>query len=242
MTSLVAPPRFRTKAAVLKAVPPPEPGERFVFDDVDWSFYEQVLRAVGDRRIFVTYFRGILEVMSPSYEHDWSAERLSMLIRIVCDELDVEVVGAGSTTFRRRRVSAGLEPDRGFYIGNVKAILGKRRIDLNSDPPPDLAIEVEISRRIGERQSVYEALRVPELWRYSRRGLRVLQLSVTGRYLEQGHSAAFPALPLEQVHHFVQMGWEMDDVTWGRAVRRWIRRNLRKGRSGRRRSRTRGDA
>src|ERR671913_122810 len=106
MTSLAAPPRSRAKAAAPKAVvPPPEAGERFVFDGVDWKFYEQVLRAIGDRRIFVTFFRGTLEVMSPCYEHDWSAERLSMLIRIVSDELDVEVVGAGSTTFRRRRVS-----------------------------------------------------------------------------------------------------------------------------------------
>ena len=224
MTALVAPRRAKPKATPSE----PEARERFVFEEVDWKFYEQVLRAVGDRRVFVTYYRGRLEVMSPSYEHDWYAERLASLVSILGDELNVENVGGGSTTFRRRRASAGLEPDRCFYIRNVAAVLGKRRIDLNVDPPPDLAIEVEISRRLGERVSVYEALRVPELWRYNGRVLRVLELRDDGTYVERDRSIAFPTLPLEQVHRFMQMGWEMGNVEWGRAVRDWVRRNLRK--------------
>jgi Uma2 family endonuclease len=230
MTAILAPPKPKAKTVL----PKPEARERFVFEQVDWKFYEQVLRAVGDRRIFVTYYRGTLEVMSPSYEHDWYAARLALLVRILGEELGVEHVCGGSTTFRRRQVSAGLEPDNCFYIRNVGAVLGKHRIDLNVDPPPDLAIEVEISHRLGERVSVYEALRVPELWRYNGRMLRVMELGEEGRYTERDHSIAFPTLPLAQAHRFLQMGWEMGDLEWGRTLRAWVRRNLHKAKSRRR--------
>jgi Uma2 family endonuclease len=208
--------------------------DRFVFTDVDWRFYEQVLRAANERRIFVTYYKGTLEVMSPSYEHDASGELLATLVRIVATELKVPHKGAGSTTFRRRRVQAGLEPDRCFYIRNVSALRGKRQIDLNVDPPPDLAIEVEVSQRLGVRVNVYQALRVPELWRYDGRSLRVFELGEAGTYVERDRSVAFPDLPLEEVHRFVQMGWDMDELEWDRTVRRWVRRNLRKAKPRRR--------
>jgi Uma2 family endonuclease len=67
-------------------------------------------------------FQGTLEVMSPSYEHDVNGELLATLVRIVATELGVEHLGAGSFTLRRRRVKAGLEPDRCFYIRNLKVI------------------------------------------------------------------------------------------------------------------------
>ena len=232
MTSALVRPPARSRPTPVE----PEPEERIVFHDEDWKFYDQVLRAVNEKRIFVTYYRGTLEVMSPSYEHDGNGEILATLVRIVATELEVDHKGAGSVTLRRRRVQAGLEPDRCFYIRNVKTLRGKRAIDLDVDPPPDLAIEVEWSRRMGERTNVYEALRVPELWRYDGRALRVFRLGDDGRYVEVDHSIAFPSLPLDQVHRFVQMGWEMGELEWGRAVRRWVRRNLKKSRPRRRAS------
>jgi Uma2 family endonuclease len=230
MTAILAPPRVQSNPATVQ----PDRVERFVFTDVDWQFYEQVLRAVNEQRIFVTYYKGTLEVMSPSYEHDASGGLLALLVRIACTELGVPHNGAGSVTLRRRRVQAGLEPDRCFYIRNVSALRGKRHLDLNVDPPPDLAIEVEVSQRLGVRVNVYEALRVPELWRYDGRSLRVFELGDEGTYVERDRSVALPDLPLEQVHQFVQMGWDMDELEWDRAVRQWIRRNLRKRKSRRR--------
>jgi Uma2 family endonuclease len=236
MTAMLAPPRSKPETPK-ERVAPSEPGceDRFVFTDVDWQFYDHVLDAANKRRIFVTYYKGMLEVMSPSYEHDGSGELLAALVRIVATELKVPHKGAGSTTLRRRRVQAGLEPDRCFYIRNVSAIRGKRQIDLNIDPPPDLAIEVEMSRRLGERVNVYEALRVPELWRYDGQSLRVFELGEARTYVERDRSIAFPDLPLEQVHRFVQLGWDMDELEWDRTVRTWIRRNLRKAKGRRRR-------
>lgn len=233
MTAMLSRPPMPAAAADL---PTDGEGERFVFHDVGWDFYEQILRAVGDRHVFVTYYRGMLEVMSPSYEHDTAAEILALFVRILARELKVPHKGAGSTTLRRRLVRAGLEPDHSFYIRHVAAIIGRRRINLNVHPPPDLAIEVEVSRRLAERVAVYEALRVPELWRYDLERLRVFELQ-PGGYVERDRSIAFPTLPLDEVHRFVEMSWNMEELEWDKAVRAWARRRLVKPKPRRRRSR-----
>jgi len=86
----------------------------------------------------------------------------------------------GSTTFRRRDLEAGIEPDRCFYIQNQPALRGKRTLDLSIDPPPDLAIEVEISERLLDRVGIYERLGVPELWRNDGKRSRVMLLGRGG--------------------------------------------------------------
>src|SRR5215210_880041 len=104
--------------------------EQFVFDDADWRFYELILRKLRDRRVFVTFDGERLEVMSPSFRHDVSAERLGTLVRHVLNHLRVPFVGAGSFTLKQRKVSRGLEPDRCFYIRSVASVQGRQEVDL----------------------------------------------------------------------------------------------------------------
>lgn len=219
MTAALAPSRDARPVTVDDG--PPE--QRFVFRNVDWPFYDRVLRAVGDRRVFVTYREGTLEMMTTSFEHDAYAEMLALLVRTCAQETGTPHKGAGSTTFRRRLADAGLEPDRCFYVQHVTAIRGKRTIDLDRDPPPDLAIEVEISRRLRERVRTYEALGVPELWRCDRRRVRMHRLGDAGRYVEVDRSIAFPVLAPAHVHRFLEMGWDVEEVEWVRAIQSWIR-------------------
>jgi Uma2 family endonuclease len=153
---------------------------RFLLYDVDWRFYESILKKVEDRHVFVTYNKGSLELMSPSWEHDKSAEILGLIIRLLAEAQELPVTGGASTTFRRKDLEAALEPDRCFYIKNEHRIRGKKRIDLRRDPPSDLAIEIKISRRLLDRESIYAALGVPELWRYDRKSLRVSSNFIAG--------------------------------------------------------------
>ena len=197
--------------------------QRFVLDGVDWDFYETILRQVGDRHVFVTYDEGTLELMSPSYQHDRSAELFGALVRILAEELRVPLISAGSTTLKQKLLRRGLEPDRCFYLGNVPAIRGKRKLDLSRDPPPDLAIEIEISRRLVSRIEIYEALKVPELWRYDGKRLRILVLNAAGKYEQRERSLAFPQVPPSQIHAFIQMAWEIDETAWSGSVRQWLR-------------------
>jgi len=137
--------------------------ERFVFEDADWAFYELSLKRVGDRRIFVTFDGERLEVMSPSPLHERHTSKIEKLVWLLTMELRIPFESMGSFTLKKRKAKRGLEPDRCFYTKNSAAIRGKRKIDLRKDPPPDLAIEIEVSRRLLDRIEVYRRLGVPEV-------------------------------------------------------------------------------
>ena len=200
--------------------------QRFLLDGVDWAFYESLLRQVRDRHIFITYDRGRLELMSPSWKHDKRSRLLGLLVSILCEELGIPVEGGGSTTFRREDLEKGLEADQCFYLRNVDRVQGKEEIDLSRDPPPDLAIEVEISHRLLERISIYAALGVGELWRDDGQHVRVYQLEADGEYHERSASPSFPTLPWQQVDRFLELSRTLDDMNWMRTVRQWVREHL----------------
>jgi Uma2 family endonuclease len=200
--------------------------ERFVLDGVDWDFYEHLLRKLDNRRVFVTYDRGRLELMSPSRKHEISAKRLFVLISMLAEELGLSIESGGSTTYRRKDLDRGLEPDDCFYIENEARVRGLDEIDLSKDPPPDLAVEVEISRRLKGREAIYAALGVPQLWRYDGQHLRVFTLDPARKYQQVDRSPTFPALPLDQVDRLLEMSHTMDQTTWTRKVRAWIKQHL----------------
>ena len=145
------------------------------------------------------------------------------VVRIFAKESQIAFRGVGSTTFRRRSIERGLEPDYCFYIHNVKKILGKREIDLKVDLPPDLAIEVEVSRRLLDRVGIYEAVGVPELWRFDGKRLRIFVLGADGHYVEQDDSVALPGFPATHVGRFIEKIWEQDEAAW----EKWVRKEMR---------------
>jgi len=206
------------------ASPPIE--QQFLLEDADWELYEAILERVGDRHIFVTYDRGRLELMSPSYKHDMRGRAIALLVNILAEELQIPLQGAGSTTFRREDLDQGLEPDECFYIRNVNRVIGKSEIDLSVDPAPDLAIEVEISRRMIKRVPIYESMGVPEIWRDDGEHVRVYQLGTDGHYHQAQSSASFPMMPLDQIERLLALATTMDQMNWTRAARKWIRENL----------------
>jgi Uma2 family endonuclease len=207
-------------------VAPSEPQEQGVLlEYMSWDFYERLLEELADQKIFVTYDQGRLEIMSPSWKHERYAGRVAMVVRIVAMELKIRFVSGGSTTFRLKSAEAGLEPDNCFYIQSVDAIVGNDEIDLSVDPPPDLAIEIEMSRRLAARIEVYRRLGIPELWLEDGRSLRILRL-VNGQYRPSATSAALPMLLPEQVHSLVLLSETTDEGSWILAVQDWVRKNL----------------
>ena len=206
---------------MVAAVDMPEE-QGIMLEGVTWKFYERLLEEIGDRHFFITFNEGRLEIMSPSWKHERYSELLGQFVRIVAREFKLAYIGGGSTTFRSTAGSCGLEPDRCFYIQNVKAVQGKSEIDLTVDPPPDLAVEIEISRRMSDRVEVYRKLRVPEIWCYDGTKLTLLQLHATG-YSAADSSLAFPRLEIEQIPHLLGISGEMDELSWEDAVRAKLR-------------------
>jgi Uma2 family endonuclease len=200
--------------------------QQFVLDDVDWAFYESVLERIGDRHIFVTYDQGRLEFMSPSFKHDKRGRFIGLLINVVSEELGIRMQGGGSTTFRRKDLDKGLEPDQCFYVKNVDHVIDKDEIDLSIDPPPDLAIEVEISRRMIKRIPIYESLGVAEIWRDDGTNVSFHVLGPDRKYRQVEQSASFPMLPRNEIDRILLEAETTDEMSWMRSVRKWVRENL----------------
>jgi Uma2 family endonuclease len=200
--------------------------QRFILENADWEFYTAVLEHIDGRHVFVTYDRGRLELTSPSWKHDKRSRRIGLLVGHIADALNVPIEGGGTTTFRREDLDRGLEPDQCFYVANASRIRGKDEIDLAVDPPPDLAVEVKITHRLLDREAIYAALGVGELWVDDGHTVRMLQRQSTSQYRPLDLSIAFPSVQPQHVTHLLQMSESMDEMSWGRFVREWLRQNL----------------
>lgn len=199
--------------------------EHFVFDDVDWNFYELILRKVSNRRVFVTFDGSRLEVAARSFLHSRLAVLLAELVRLGLLEMRIPFESVGSFTLKKRTANAGLEPDCCVYIANAEFVLGRRTVNLERDPVPDLVIEIETGARELDRIETYRRIGIPEVWCYDGRRSRVLCLK-KGGYEEVACSPALPDLPLEDIHGLIEQSWKGDDLTWTKSVQQWLREHL----------------
>jgi Uma2 family endonuclease len=201
------------------------PESRFVIYGLDWKGYDTLLGLLEYRGVRLTYDRGNVELMTTSQEHEQFSYLLGLVVDILTGELYLRRISVGRMTWRREILDRGLEADNCYYLANAPRVRGKK-LDLSVDPPPDLAIEVEISRSALDRMGIYAALRVPEIWRYDGETLRIEVLQPDGTDAVSETSLAFPFLPLDEVVRFLQQGETMDHAEWERTFRAWVRAEL----------------
>ncbi len=215
------------RSAPANGVRQPILGSGAVLGQIDWDTYEGFLHLMEGRRIFLTYDRGVLEIMAPLFNHEWWKTRFGILLRVLCEEIGSEIQSAGSTTVRREDLARGIEADEWYYIGNALRMTGLReRIDLSRDPPPDLGLEVEGTRSALDRMGIYAALGVPEVWRYDGETLHVHCLRPDGQYEVVEQSVSFPALPLGEFAQFIQNTQGLADIGVSQAFRVWVRQHV----------------
>lgn len=200
------------------------PAEMIHLSGISWQTYETLLDELSDRRLRLTYNRGDLEIMAPSPEHELGKEVLGRFVETLAEELEVQIYPLGSTTFKRPELS-GAEPDKCFYIRNIGAVRGKRRLDLTEDPAPDLTIEIDVTSSSNNRLQVYADLGVAEVWIYNGESLVVKQLQ-NGTYITSQTSQFFPNLPIPDIAVFLQQADTMDYLELVRAFRNWVRSQL----------------
>jgi Uma2 family endonuclease len=164
--------------------------------------------------------------MSPSYQHESYAAVIGRFIDILTEELDIPVRAGRCTTFRREDVERGLEADNCYYIRNAELIAGKTGIDLTRDPPPDLTIEVDISRSWLDRMGIYAQLRIPEAWRFDGKAILVYRLGEEGKYEILDFSPLFPFLPVQEVTKFLQQSASLDNTALAKLFRAWVREHV----------------
>ena len=170
---------------------------RTLLHNVSWETYQSLRAANPSGHLRMTYDNGELEIMSPSRKH----ERISYLIGRMIDEwtllADIDVAAGRNTTFSREDLLKGLEPDNCYWITNELVMRDKEEVDLKIDPPPDLALEVDVTRSSIAKLPIYRSLGVPEVWRWRHETLAILRMDDAGEYQQQDSSTELPSFPFK---------------------------------------------
>ncbi|HZS45081.1 MAG TPA: Uma2 family endonuclease [Blastocatellia bacterium] len=197
-------------------------GSTLTIPDVSWEEYEELLEELDERfAVRVTYNNGRLEIVSPSYRHEKYKELISDIARAVANQFGLKLEKSGSTTFKQTKFAQGAEPDLSFYVQNAAIVCSKDIIDLNVDPPPDVVVEIDVTRETPNKLDIYAGIGVPELWRYDGQRVRIYLL-LSGHYTEMETSAAFPVLTSEILTRFLDQCKSEGQSSTLSAFQQWL--------------------
>ncbi|WP_206815266.1 Uma2 family endonuclease [Chroococcus sp. FPU101] len=200
--------------------------DRILLNDVSWETYEKLREIFADySSIRLNYYKGLLELMTPLLGHEIYSWTLGRLVTILSEELDLEIKGLKSTTWRSQTQEVGKEADECFYIQNEPLVRNKLKIDLQADPPPDLVIEVDLTHSAINKFLIYAGLKVPEIWCYQDGKLQIYLLTATG-YQESQTSLAFKSFPVKQIVQFMQLDLNKGENARMKEFRKWVREIL----------------
>lgn len=205
-----------------------QPAEtRTLLKNVSWAEFESMTADDGPVRGRLAYEEGTVEIMSPSIRHEDLKSVLGRLIEAYAQEMGIDMMVTGSTTLKRELNKRGAEPDESYYVQNEKLIRGLHELDLDRDPPPDLAIEIQITTSALNKLGIYGAMGVPEVWLWEGDHLQVYWLNPTGKYDARDRSRALPDLPLAELLRFVAQSGAKSTTRLINEFREWLRGSLR---------------
>jgi Uma2 family endonuclease len=195
--------------------------QRVLLHNLRWETYEQLLRDHFDSSVpRFTFDHGELEIMSPSTEHESYSRRIDDVVIGVADELNIEVEALGSTTFRRKELKRGFEADACFYFRNLGRVLGKKKLDMRVDPPPDLVFEADVTSPSIRKLPIFAEFGVSEVWRLKGKRFLIYILK-EGSYQEADQSMFLPGLTAADLLQLLVQGRTMSTTAWRRLVRAW---------------------
>lgn len=200
--------------------------QRVLLKNISWQTFETILAEIGEDRVSrLAYDCGTLEIMTPLLPHEHNNRLIHNLIVALAEELNLNLKSVGSLTCKRPDLQRGAEPDSGFYIANEPLVRDNREIDLITDPPPDLVVEVDFTSSSLDRLPIYAALGVPELWRYDEPVMQIYQLE-EGQYIPCTFSPTFASLPLTEIPQFLEESLRIGEIPTLRHFRAWVRQQL----------------
>ncbi len=200
--------------------------QRVILQNISWQTFKTMLAEMGgNRNSRLAYDNGIVEILIPLMPHENSNRLIEVFVGVLCEELGLEIKRAGSLTMTRDDLERGAEPDSSYYIQNESLVRDKEHIDLTTDPPPDLVLEVEYSRSKIDKFRLYASMGVPEFWRYNGTVLRVYRLE-NGEYKECSTSPTFTPVSVTEIPRFIQESRKVGEIACTRAFRAWVRQQL----------------
>jgi Uma2 family endonuclease len=198
--------------------------QRFLLHAVPWDIYLQLRDAPENEHVHMTYDRGELEMMSPSKTHEQYASLMERLLHTWTMEQGIDIQSCRTMTFKREDLQHGLEPDNCYYIANEALVRNHSELDLTADPPPDLAVEIDLSGSARRSKlAMYAAFGVPEVWWFDGTALSIFALA-EGQYQERPTSVSFPNLPPAEIERVLGKLGMASETTLVRSFRDWMRR------------------
>lgn len=198
--------------------------QRFILEGEPWSSYIRLLRNFDERRrLFITYYRGLLEITTSTFQRECLGGIMARLISTWTLERRLPICSGRSTNFRLRARLCGLEPDESFWIAHKAQIRGLKMIDLRRDPPPNLVVEIALKSGCVPRLPVYAALGMPEVWRIDQDGLSFHVLQPDRKYNTVPVSAVLPPLKPADLEPYLVFPNPRGETTLIRQFRDWVR-------------------
>lgn len=198
--------------------------QRLELAGVTWQAYLAIGQALADRpALRLTFDRGLLEFMTTSPQHEVYKKWLGRFVEATAEEFGLRITTAGNMTFQREDLERGLEADDCFWVAHEAQMRGRLDWDPAHDPPPDLVLEIEVSRRAVTRMEIYAALGIPEVWCWDGLMLRVHLLQSDGTYRPSPSSPTFPVVPFDAIARFLPPRQTEDYLSGVRALRTWLR-------------------
>jgi Uma2 family endonuclease len=194
--------------------------QHLVLDDVSWGFYDHFLEETRNRRLRIAFDNGRLEIAERSCKNESWKCLIRQLIQVACLEREIDLIPAGAPTLRSETKQKGLAPDECYYLSD--GLMTAR--DIDESAPPDLVLDVNVISPWVNRQSVFAAFHVPELWWFDRGGLTILTLNDRHEYEQQQSSGLFPFLAAEQLNQFINRFEDERNVSVVSEFGGWIRR------------------
>ncbi len=171
------------------------PADSFLIrENVSWEEYEDLLEQVGEATwLRIAYDDGTLEIITVGPKHEKYATFIEGLVGVIRLRLRMNIVFFGSSTMRKEKKRKGIEPDACFYVQTAEALGNRMDLDFEKDPPPDVAVEVDVTRHSISKFGIYAGLGVPEVWIYDLKELRIYLLE-QDKYVPATESQALPML------------------------------------------------
>lgn len=151
--------------------------------------------------------------MTPLFKHKNPKSNFGNFIVALAEELNIEIKSAGSTTLKRRIANRGIEP----------TVRGNQALALETDPLPDLAIEIDITSSSVNKLRIYSAL--VYLNCDDRRDLKFYQLT-EGQYVECEFSIAFPLVSVNEISGFIEQSKTSGGIALMKLFRAWVRSKI----------------
>ncbi|MBD2345139.1 Uma2 family endonuclease [Anabaena subtropica] len=197
--------------------------DRVVLYNISWQQFENLLVDLGESRAArIAYDDGTLEIVTPLPEHEYYKEIIGDIIKDTAEVLELDFECYGLTTWRRELKKAGIESDNCFYFQNEALVRGKLKFDLNQDPPPDLALEIDLTSKSLDRFPIYGRLGVPEIWSYDTGEIKIYQLQGE-EYIESETSLVFPLLNIQEIPSLIERYRMAGRLVFRQVIREWVK-------------------